>query len=248
MSPDETETLNRFVDRIERRKVAGYNESSVADVVSELTEEGISYAEAIEKPVSESGLPKYVMSVLSNGGYRTFGDLYSSMKQDPDAIFKLQGVTPKVMSEVATLVKYISWLETKETEVPEEAPTVDLAETAASEITETASVDARVDDEPVEDFVDLTQLPIVVEEPQPEPETAEEFEDVSFDELFNQMRSEIVAPVDYSEDEEMSDDSGGRKGKKKKKKKNVEIEYDPDSDSTLVRKKHKRGEDEDWGW
>ncbi len=253
ISQDETETLNRFVDRIERQKVAGYNDSFVTEQINKFMEQQLTFENLLEKPVSETGLPKYVANILAAGSFRTFGDLYQQMMADPEEIFKLQGVTPKTMSDIASLVKYIGAMEQKSTEQPvaEETPEPETFEIEtpepADEIVEEEAVQEEPDDET--DFVDLTQLPVVIETEPVEETPQVEYDEASFDELFNAMRSEIAVPVDYSEDDdEMKDGQPSKKGKKKKKKKNTEIEYDPDNDATVIRKKHKRGEDEEWGW
>ncbi len=260
ISPDETETLNRFVDRIERQKVAGYNLSMVSEVIEKLSKQNLTEETLFAMPVSASGLPKYVTNILYAGGFRTFGDLYNHMMSNPEEIYKLQGVTPRIMSDIASLVKFLGSIGSKKTEtepveVSEEQPTMEaqpVAEIAeAEELPEPVSFEKsdRKYEGKAEDFVDLTQLPLQTETKPAEPEPQTEYEDISFDELFNAMRNEIATPTEYLEDEdELKDDLTSTKGKKKKKKKNVEIEYDPDSDSTLIHKKHKRGEDEDWGW
>lgn len=244
LSPDEVETLNSFVDRIEKKKVAGFNDSSVTEVTNQLIEDNVGFEDILKKSIREAGIPKHIVSILSNNGHHTFGDLYKNMLQNPEEIYKLQGFTPKIMNEIASLIKFIGMMEQREKDkeavIETEAPAVEPEKT--EEIPEVAA-------EPIEeDFIDLTEVAPAVEEAQPEPVQAEEYEDVSFDELFNQIRVENPT-MDYSdEDEESVDDALGKKGKKKKKKKHVEIEYDPDSDSTTVRKKHKRGGDEEWGW
>lgn len=253
LSADENETLNRFVDRVEKRKVAGFNESNVPDVIKSLVDRRLSIEEVAKKPVSESGLPKHVASILQNVGLRTFGDLYDRMKTDPDGIFKLQGISTKSMNEIASLVKFIGSTVNEETE--SELPEAGIVKETPIKIEPAASTDES-DTENVpetakkiaeeENFIDLTQIPV---EPAVSEEIPEETEEISFDELFNTIRSEVAPLKEFSdEEEEDNDDPNQPKGKKKKKKKNVEVEYDPDKDMTLVRKKHKRGDDADWGW
>jgi len=89
LSVDEIETLNRFVDRIEKRKVAGFNESNVSEVIRTLMNSQLLKEDISKKHINESGLPKHVAAILQNAGLFTFGDLYERMKKDPDEIFKL---------------------------------------------------------------------------------------------------------------------------------------------------------------
>ncbi len=253
LSADENETLNRFVDRVEKRKVAGFNESLVPEVIRTLSEQKISATEANAKAISESGLPKHVITILQSNGLSTFGALYDRMKTDPDAIFKLQGISTKALNEIASLVKFIGSL--SDVSAEPEAETADVAE-AIQEMDETAGETEKVETEEmnpaeelsdVEDFIDLTQIPVKTEPVEEVAEEPEGIEEISFDELFNAIRTDVMVHDDEVEDEER-DGSDDKKGKKKKKKKNVEVEYDPDNDMTLVRRKHKRGDDEDWGW
>lgn len=253
LSADETDTLNRFVDRVEKHKVAGFNESTVPDVIRSLVEQRPSLTEIAGKPVSESGLPKHVVSILQTTGLHTFGELYDRMKTDPDAIFKLQGISTKAMNEIASLVKFVGSLTDVDTETAvEEALPADVVEDKSEMVASPDKVDLE-DVEPferipeAEDFLDLTQVPVKTEAPEEISERQEETEEVSFDELFNTIRTDVMIHDDDTEDEDR-DGLDSKKGKKKKKKKNVEVEYDPDKDMTLVRRKHKRGDDEEWGW
>jgi N utilization substance protein A len=165
------------------------------------------------------------------------------MMQDPDEIYKLQGFTPKIMNEIASLIKFMGMLDQREKDRAAELE-AEALESMVEEAEEEQEEVVAVEDEP---FVDLTEVEPVIEEVETEPVQAEEFEDVSFDELFNQIRVEAPA-VDYSDEDDNGDEMLGKKGKKKKKKRHVEIEYDPDNDITTVRKKRKRGGDEEWGW
>ena len=44
--------------------------------------------ELMALPVSEVGLPNFVVSVLRYNGFKTVEDLYKSVKADPEEIFK----------------------------------------------------------------------------------------------------------------------------------------------------------------
>lgn len=236
---EESEKLNRFVDRVEKAKTAGFNESTVRENVRKLYQAGIPSEELLALSVGEVGLPNFVVSVLRYNGFKTVDDLFKSMKNDPEELFKLQGTTPNVMDDIASLVRLV---EDRRAAEAEPTPAVEEPETPAEEIADESAADEEVvveEAEPVEPVAEEEE--VSVEKPT-EPE-----EDISFDDLFRMIPvpSEVV---DYSED--FSESSGGdsdHRKKKKNRKKNTEIEYDPESDSTVVRKKHRRG-DEDWGW
>ena len=241
---EEDEKLNRFVDRVEKAKTAGFNESTVRETVRKLYQSGKPSDELMALPVSEVGLPNFVVSVLRYNGFKTVEDLYKSVKADPEEIFKLQGTTPSVMDDIASLVRLV---EDRRNAEANPAP----AQEEAAEPEAPAADSEREADEPAPAAESGEAVEAIAAEttvPGPAAESAAESdsdEDVSFDDLFKLIP--VTSEIDYSEDfGEVSGDSD-RKKKKKGRRKNTEIEYDPDSDSTVVRKKHRRG-DEDWGW
>lgn len=258
LSVDEIETLNRFVDRIEKRKVAGFNESNVSEVIRTLMNSQLLKEDISKKHINESGLPKHVAAILQNAGLFTFGDLYERMKKDPDEIFKLQGISTKSMNEIASLVKFIgisTSVEPNMQTVPTEMNSDSGIASESTALEVLAEVENQAETEPeklIAETVIIPQVQTESEMTESTPEKAveqEETEDISFDELFNTIRTDAISHVDYIDDEDEDRiDGNTKKDKKKKKKKNVQVEYDPESDVTLVHKKHKRTDDEDWGW
>lgn len=240
ITAEDTEILNGFVDRVEKRKTAKVH-ISVADVLKELSASNLSAEEIEAKPIKESGLPVHVCSILENNGCKTFDDIYNIMKNEPDLMFKLRGITSDDMNDLARIVAFIGKYKVtvEEPELIEEPAPVPEPEPIA-------------EPEPVEEV-----QPIVEPEPEPEPEeekpaepAAEEPEqELSMEDIFNSVSSGLLKMKDYEDEDESGkiDIDYGKPAKKKKKKKGIEIEYDPDSDSTMVRRKHKRGDD-DWGW
>ncbi len=258
LSVDEIETLNRFVDRIEKRKVAGFNESNVSEVIRTLMNSQLLKEDISKKHINESGLPKHVAAILQNAGLFTFGDLYERMKKDPDEIFKLQGISTKSMNEIASLVKFIgisTSVEPNMQTVPTEMNSDSGIASESTALEVPAEVENQAETEPeklIAETVIIPQVQTESEMTESTPEKAveqEETEEISFDELFNTIRTDAISHVDYIDDEDEDRiDGNSKKDKKKKKKKNVQVEYDPESDVTLVHKKHKRTDDEDWGW
>lgn len=254
---EESEKLNRFVDRVEKAKTAGFNESSVRDVIRQLMSEGKTSQEILDLSVGEIGLPNYVVSVLRYNGYKTVDEVHRSITTDPEEIFRLQGVTPSVMDDLASLIKFVEDRRGAEAvleAVAEDAaakelePVAEVEGETAGENAETVAVEAESDSgsdaEPVEEVVASVEADV---EAEPEPVVADvPEEDVSFDDLFKLVS--VTTDVDYSDDDSDYSGESDRKSKRgKKRRKNTEIEYDPESGSTVMRKKHRRG-DEDWGW
>ena len=238
---EEIETLNGFVDRVEKRKTAKVR-FTVTDMLKMIATRGLTQEEIEALPVKESGLPKYVCEILESHDYKTFDDIYNVMKNDPDAMFKLRGVTPDDMNDLTRIVTFVGKHKVTESEPEPIAEPEPVVEPEAETIEEPVA-----EEEPVIE-------PEPAAEPEPEPvETTPTFDipedqELSMEDIFNSVSSGLMKMSDYDEEDELKLDPGYSKpSKKKKKKKGIEIEYDPDSDSTTVRRKHKRGDD-DWGW
>ena len=238
---EEIETLNGFVDRVEKRKTAKVR-FTVTDMLKMIAKRGLTQEEIEALPVKESGLPNYVCEILESHDYKTFDDIYNVMKNDPDAMFKLRGVTPDDMNDLTRIVTFVGKHKVTESEPEPIAEPEPVVEPEAETIEEPVA-----EEEPVIE-------PEPAAEPEPEPvETTPTFDipedqELSMEDIFNSVSSGLMKMSDYDEEDELKLDPGYSKpSKKKKKKKGIEIEYDPDSDSTTVRRKHKRGDD-DWGW
>lgn len=241
--PEEIEVLNGFVDRVEKRKTAKVH-FSVTDTLKVLGKKGLSQNEIEELAIKESGLPAHVCEILEENGYKTFDDVYNVMKNDPDVMFKLHGVTADDMNDLARIVTFVGKHKVTAAE-PEEEPAAE-----AEPVTEPEPI-VVPEEEPVSE-----PEPYVEPEPAAEPEAQEpeiiydipEDQELSMEDIFNSVSSGLMKMSDYDDEEDSKMDASYNKpSKKKKKKKGIEIEYDPDSDSTMVRRKHKRGDD-DWGW
>jgi transcription termination/antitermination protein NusA len=244
LTPEEYETMSRFVDRVEKRIAS----QAIAAAAVKVTEESIPTdhknvpEKTFEINILDTSLPEHVSNLLQEAGFYTVGELLLQMKTDADKIFKLQGIGPKAMSEIKHLVEGYLQPETSpvavsETPVVEEKVVEEEPQTEPAVAVETPVVEA----EPV-----AVEEPVsVVEKPEEAVEPVAAEEDSSFDQLF-QLKTDLVPPAEF-EDEEEGSDSSSKKGKdKKKKKKSVEVNYDPDTDRVLVRKKHKRGGGWEW--
>ena len=240
--PEEIEVLNSFVDRVEKRKTAKVH-FTVADVLKNIAKKNLRQDEIEALPVNESGLPAYVCEILENNGYKTFDDIYNVMKNDPDLMFKLHGVTSDDMNDLARIVTFVGKHKTVE---PEPAAEPEIEPAAETEPEPAAEPEPMPEPEP--EF-EPAEEPYTEPEPaaEPAPELPED-QELSMEDIFNSVSSGLMKMSDYDDDDEMKmDNPYSKPSRKKKKKKGVEIEYDPDSDSTTVRRKHKRGDD-DWGW
>jgi transcription termination/antitermination protein NusA len=229
LTPEEYDSIIKFVDRVEKRKIA-IEKPVAAPVEDEVSVEvrQIIPAEIFDQNILDSGLPEYIGYILQEAGYNTTGELAVQMKRDSDAILKLQGIGPKALAEIEKLIEKL--LPKKVEEPVEQVP----AETEAGKTLEAAPAEV-VGVPPVESTEPTVSVePAVEVQVEPEP---------TFDELFSVKTAEAKAEETETEEEE---DSTQKTDKKKKKKtKTVVVEYDPDRDITIARKVHKRG-DEGW--
>jgi N utilization substance protein A len=236
LTPEEYDQMARFVDRVESRRIA--IQTPVEPVVSPFEVELRSkFPERIfTQKILDSGLSEHVNNLLQEAGYLTVGDLASQVRLDPDRIYRINGIGPKALSEINTLIDNLE---------AEMAPVV--------EPEPVATVEAAVESQPepalelVSEIVEAT-----AEEATPAEVTApaeEEVEEItSLDEIFT-LKPEMLEVTSVSDEEEDTSSSGQKtEGGKKKKKKFREVEYDPDRDITYVRRKHKNEEGGSWDW
>ncbi|HEX9013858.1 MAG TPA: transcription termination factor NusA [Anaerolineaceae bacterium] len=249
LTPEEYDSLNQFVDRIERRSATKrQQEKKVEDQRRQEARESVP-EQAFQQALADSGLADHIVHILMEAGYTNVGDLLVQAKLAPDSILALQGIGPKAMQEIENLATAMV--------PPVEAEAPAAAEPAAELPVEPVAA-APVEVEQVTEPAAQVEAPAAVEAeeaptaaleetaPVAVPGEPEEELPVSLDEIFA-LKPEVLDVTAAATDEEEEDDSG-KKGKKKgKKKKHVEVEYDPDRDLTLVHKKHKRpGEWGDW--
>ena len=275
LTPEEYDTMARFVDRVEKR-ISIKTESLVVKETDEQKQilESILPQELIEQNLLDSLLPEHVVNILQEVGFVTVGDLVYQMRVNPDEIFKLQGIGPRAMKAIETFMEEL-FPETEEDipaetveieEVPVEESVVEEIAAETEKAMETVvkdlstpveeAVEEAVEEEVEAEQSEETKEELFVEDIETETEEDDEEEEVpvteeeeaSFEELFK-LKAETIQPEDFegdSEDDEFSLQKSGKK-KKKKKKRFAEIEYDPEEDFTHVRRKHKHG-DEEWDW
>jgi transcription termination/antitermination protein NusA len=265
VTPEEYTVLAQFVDRVERGIIRRRE--------SERREEDTRYKElkatipetVFEIPLVDLPLSDKLFDLLSEAGYDSAGSLLLQIKLDPDEILKINGVGPRAMDEIKSILSTLEFPEqqisgesVESLEQPElAAETAPIGEIEREEIGEELEVSTIEElsipegeplatnmgafespDQPVEEIeVELeTQLE----------ETGEE-EPVELEDLFA-LRPEKFDTSSFEVDEESDEEDAllpkkGKKAKKKKKRRNVEMEYDPDLDIMVVKRKRK-GESE----
>ncbi len=103
LTPEEYDAMAQFIDRVEKRSVAQAQKKTAAQTVQAKQAEGVP-TEAFDTDILDSGLPEHVAYLLQEAGYTTVGELALQMSTDPDSVFRLQGIGPKSMSQIVTLM------------------------------------------------------------------------------------------------------------------------------------------------
>jgi N utilization substance protein A len=237
LTPEEYDFMAKFVDRVEKRATTKTPEQKKAeeDRFVEL-KKGIP-ASAFETSILDSGLPEHVAYILQEAGFATSGELAIQMKVNSDNILRLQGIGPRAMDSITSLMTSF------DEQLAAEAA---AAEIAAAEVPAEAEKAAEVEVQPVSEEIAAEAITEEIDTEKSETEKAveEAVEEPSLEELFT-LRPEVLENVPPTEEEEEDGDKDKKKGKKKSK--HVEVTYDPDRDLTIAKKKHKRGGNE-WDW
>jgi len=271
LAPEEYDQIARFVDRIEKRTMVKPEPEKVdVDLMAEIRAQ--IPADAFETNILDSGLPEHIAYILQEAGYSTTAELAMQMKLQPDEILRLNGIGPRAMQEITSLMNELDERATAEretlqalqaapveeaTELQPEAVTVEIVEPTEGAIEEAPVVEAlelpeKMGEEAPEIAAEFlpeeAEIPLAELAAETTEEAIEEEEEPSLDKLF-ELKPEALEPaifIDEDEEEEISTGKEKKKGKKKKKK-HVQVEYDPDRDTVIVHRKHRR-DGEGWDW
>jgi N utilization substance protein A len=238
LTPEEYQTLVKFMDGVERRQVENEDEARKEEAERLAAARAEIPDAAFEMSLADTNLKEYVFNLLTGAEYETVGDLMLAMKADPDKVRNLPGIGERAMSNIEEVLAELTFPEPEpevaEAEIPAE-------ETEADSKVEEAAAEASEGEDTTEE-ADSSAADAVSEESESEEEGEEK--EPSLDEIFT------LPPEEYKiEDKDLEEEIPEKKKKKKKKKKFVKYEYDPELDEVLAHKKHKRGDldwEEDW--
>jgi transcription termination/antitermination protein NusA len=245
VTPEEYQSLVKFVERVERR-VEERSQAEQAELEAQIAEARALIPEvAFSTPVEFLELAESVNNILAEGQINTAGDLMLTMSIDPEKIRSLSGIGPVTMETIEETIANAVFPEPEPEPEPEaEAETVlegeaEVVETGAAEGEQPLSEGGEI---PAEEAAEAV-------ESETEDESAEEesVDDRPLDEIFSLRPDMLTPPVSIPEEDEVVEDP--KKKKKKKKKKHIKLEYDPDLDEVIVTRKHKRDDNEfgeDW--
>jgi N utilization substance protein A len=243
LTPEEYDTMAKFVDRVEKKATAKTAEQKKAEETQFEELKKSVPTSAFSLNILDSGLPEHVAYVLQEAGYSSLGELAVQMKIDKDHVLRLQGIGPRAMINIETLMTSLDEQLIAEEEAARLKALEPVIEVPAEPVTVVVEQPEGV--EPV--VVESEPLPVEEEKLTVEPVKGIEIdENASLEEIFT-LRPEVLDTAVLATDEDETEDSDKSKKKGKKKSKHVVVTYDPDKDLTMVTKQHKRG-DSDWGW
>jgi N utilization substance protein A len=238
VTPEEYQVLTNFVDRVERevRVRQGAERQARAEKLAGVRA-GIPSG-AYQTPLAEVGLSDRLLTILGEAGFETAGAVLEKMGMEPDAILGLDGIGPKSMEEIESVLRSFAYPEPVVEVVPEAAEEAapEEAEAAAPEPAaeaEAIPVEAAVPVETAEVAVEAG-VPVVPVATEPGPAEAEAVPvPVSFE----------VAPVLDVEDEEEEAEAPAAAGKKRKKgqKGARVVEFDEKLGEMVVKRRRKPG-------
>ncbi len=263
ITPEEYQSLNSFVERIQRylereRGVIRQEQREKLEAVRAEIPSAV-----VGMPLGEIELPERVSNLLTEAGYETVERVWEDILFDEDRILGISGFGPKAMEELRSVFDALKEKYYVEPEIePETIDGVEVVESAelveaqegqleptveaeAASPVEEAAAEAVLDE--AEAVADSGEVEGVEEEIEPEIAVQEDLEFASIQEVF-EKQPEIFDPaaVDEEFDEDADDDIDGKKKKKRKKGQRV-MEYDPDLGKTIIKKRRKPGRRDDWG-
>lgn len=153
LSPEDYQTMGKFMDRVERRTIEVQEEAE--RVEQERTAEiraKISSA-AFEMELSDTDLKEHIFNILFEAEYETVGDLMLSLQLDPDKVFDLPGIGPKAIENITEVLAAMTFPEAEPEE--EKAEKTELEE--KTEETETEA-EAKEEVEAVEDTAEQERI------------------------------------------------------------------------------------------
>ncbi|MCF6277844.1 MAG: transcription termination factor NusA [Anaerolineales bacterium] len=226
LTPEEYQSMAKFMDRVERRTIEA-EEASIKEEQERLDAIRAEIpAGAFELALEDSGIKEHIVNILTEVEYETVGDLMLTLKADPDKVLGLSGIGPKAIENIETVLAELTFPE------PEPEP----VEADAEE----ADADAGVP-ESAEDIEETEQVEV-----EDAAQTEKDAENVSMEDLFK-LQPEMVKST--NKDAVLEDEIELEpKKKKKKKKKYVKYEYDDELGEVVAHKRRKGDADweEDW--
>jgi hypothetical protein len=267
--PEEYQTLNQFVDRVERGLIGKLLKARQVEEERQRVAQANVPEAAYQVTLEDMAISPRITTILGGAGYTTAGDLMLQMILDSDEILGLNGIGPKTMADIEEALANLEFEEeTPELEETgaEEAPTVVIEdEGAAAEVEPGAETDLV---EEIPEAIDIVAEGEIESEISVEDELAEavqvdvdgkdidlaakQDEDVPLieipeldDEKQDTSLEEIFAlrpdVLEFSGDiEEDDDDVVPDSKRKKKEKKKKYVQAEYDPDQDVVLYKRKR--------
>lgn len=260
VTPEEYQVLTGFVDLVQK-VLEDRRDVRRRDYIEKLeTVRAAVPAGAYETALTEVGLSTRVLSLVSEAGFGSAGQVLEQMGVDPDKILGISGFGPKSMDELHQILESFEYpipaLPVFEAAETAELTDVDAAEAPATEdetgaVAAAAVPSAELVGAPAgaEELVEVVagEAEVMAEAPDQaaaEAVEAAEPEPVVLDveQAFEQVAKQLVV-ANEPVDEEEEDEGGVVSPKKRKKKGARHMEFDPVTGEMVVKRRRKRGEE-----
>ncbi len=257
IAPEDYQILNGFVDRVQGEGQARRNAKRQAYVEALAEVRADIPAGAYFTGLADSGLSTRVINLLTEGGFKTAGQVLEQLAIDEKAIRKLPGVGPKAIEEIRDTLKGRTYEVppepvVAEAEAPAEGAVTEAVEVEALPTAETAveasAVQAEVLGEPA---AGAEALPAAEGEAAAPTGIEGEEKVVDIEKVFEELQKSLVTGAAIPagaeiEDLDDEDDDDNSQDKEKNKARRRVVEFDPETGEVVVRRRHKggRGTDE----
>jgi len=201
VTPEEYSVLTQFVDRVERGLLRQREEAEMAELEQQRIEAANVPSEAFEIPLEQFEVSDHVYAIISQAGFDTLGDLLLRLRLDPDAVWSLNGMGPKAMTQLQEALEAAGYPIEEEPEVVEAGePEAELAEIEQPE----AEVEAVLEEQvpALEELEEGEVVEAVAEAPGAEAEEAEIVEAVAPEEEAEEQAVPDAELAEVAETEE----------------------------------------------
>ncbi len=239
VTPEEYTALTSFVERVQREVEARRGARRLAYLEKLAQVRSQIPPTAYDTPLDLADLPERVFTSLKEAGYDSCGKVLEQLGMNEDKILGLEGFGPKVVEELADVLRSHPYPQPEPApveEVPAEEEVVAVEAAAEGEAAQAIAEPAEVQGEPV--VAAEVEAGAVVEAAPAD----------SLEKAFQAIAEQIsaVAAEGALEEEEEGEDSAGKKKKGKKKKGARTVVFDEATGGMVVQKRRKPGRAGGW--
>jgi len=250
ITPEEYSSMTSFVDRVQK-EIESRRDERRQEALDRLAEVRDTFpATAYDVNLEDVGLSTRVFNLLTEGGYKTAGEVLEQLGINEDAILGLSGFGPKSLQELKDSLAAYDYPLVEEPVA--EGETEAVGKEAEVEAGLEGEVEAEAEAEP--EMVEAGEAEAAIEVPlevgteageaEKEPEVA--IAPDAIGETFEELIEEFSKKVPQLDEEEELDEEEIARRKKEKKRKTRVVEYDPELGEMVVKRRRKRDDFGEW--